>query len=309
MVGVFASALATSLTPFTASLALLILLKTFRDVGMLMRDTVHPVFLYEENRGRFMDFLGKTRGMEFLFQATGTVIVGLSFAALGSRKNLLIASAFTGFALIFLSLGLKENKSEKKTVARKALLNWDLPRNLKIIMVQNFIFSIGLSVGHSFIMPLFFSEKFHVSAGAVSVIMVIHRVTFAIPLLIIGNLKIRNLKAFYIGSIILQGIVMSASAVIPRIVPAAGIWLLHDLIGAGVWLPIQSTIIQQSCRDESRGSDMSKTIAFSALGGAIGPTLAGYLSSISISLPFFVSGLLVLVSVIPLFKISVEPSN
>lgn len=51
---------------------------------------------------------------------------------------------------------------------------------------------------------------------------------------------------------------------------------------------------------------MSKTIAFSALGGAIGPTMAGYLASLSISMPFFISGLLVLASALPLFRISTE---
>ncbi len=307
VIGVLSCALATFITPFTASILLLILLKTARDVGMLMRDTVHPILIYEENRSKFMNFIGKTRGMEFLFQATGTTIAGASFVVLGTSKNIWLAGGLVFVALIALVLGLHDKPLEGvERNVKRTLLSLNLPRNLIVIMIANFIFSIGLSISHSFIMPLFFSEKFRVSEGMVSIVMVIHRIMLALPMLVIGNLKIKRLKAFYIGSVFIQGIVTSASAVIPNFVMASAIWLLHDLVGAGVWGPIQSTIIQQSCRDESRGSDMSKTIAFSALGGAIGPTLAGYLSNISISAPFFISGLLIMLSAPILFGISIK---
>lgn len=310
VVGVLSCAFATLLTPFTASILLLILLKTTRDVGMLMRDTVHPILIYEENRSKFMNFIGKTRGMEFLFQATGTTIAGASFIVLGTGRNLWLAGILVFIALMFLALGLHVKPiEEKENTIKRTLLSLNLPRNLIIIMFANFIFSIGLSISHSFIMPLFFSEKFKVSEGVVSIVMVIHRITIALPMLVIGNLKIKRLKAFYIGSVFIQGIVTSTSALIPNFVVASAVWLLHDFVGAGVWGPIQSTIIQQSCRDESRGSDMSKTIAFSALGGAIGPTLAGYLSNISISAPFFMSGLLIILSTPILFGISIKTEN
>ncbi|MGQ9609379.1 MAG: MFS transporter [bacterium] len=310
VIGVLSCALATLLTPFTASMLLLILLKTTRDVGILMRDTVHPILIYEENRSKFMNFIGKTRGMEFLFQATGTTIAGASFIVLGTGRNLWLAGILVFIALMFLALGLHVKPiEEKENTIKRTFLSLNLPRNLIIIMFANFIFSIGLSISHSFIMPLFFSEKFKISEGVVSIVMVIHRITIALPMLVIGNLKIKRLKAFYIGSVFIQGIVTSVSALIPNFIVASAVWLLHDFVGAGVWGPIQSTIIQQSCRDESRGSDMSKTIAFSALGGAIGPTLAGYLSNISISAPFFMSGLLIILSTPILFGISIKTEN
>ncbi len=310
VVGVLSCALATLLTPLTAGIILLILLKTARDVGMLMRDTVHPILIYEENRSKFMNFIGKTRGMEFLFQAAGTTIAGASFVVLGTGRNLWLAGGLVFIALIFLALGLQvKSVEEKENTVKSTLLSLNLPRNLLIIMAANFIFSIGLSISHSFIMPLFFSEKFKVSESIVSIVMVIHRITIALPMLVIGNLKIKKLKAFYISAVFIQGIVTSASALIPNFVIASAVWLLHDFVGAGVWGPIQSTIIQQSCRDESRGSDMSKTIAFSALGGAVGPTLAGYLANISISAPFFISGLLIILSAPILFGISIKNEN
>ncbi|MBI4532031.1 MAG: MFS transporter, partial [Candidatus Latescibacteria bacterium] len=301
---------ASLLTPFTASLALLILLKTMREVGVLARDTAHPILLYEENRGRFMDFIGKTRGMEFLFQAAGTLVAGIGMAFVGERGSFWVGGVTLGIALIFLSLGVRGRGARPSTgekVGSASLFRFDLAKNLKIIMVAQFIFSVGLSTSHCFIMPLFFSEKFGVSAQVVSVVMVIHRLTF-ISMLIVGSLNIRRLKAVYIGTVAFEGVILTAGAVIPDFFWAAAVWLLHDLFGAAIWIPIQSTIIQEECRDEQRGLDLSKTLAFSALGGAIGPLLAGWLSGISISGPFLVSGILVTLSAGALLKLRLKPS-
>ncbi|OGG55635.1 MAG: hypothetical protein A3F84_29205 [Candidatus Handelsmanbacteria bacterium RIFCSPLOWO2_12_FULL_64_10] len=302
LLSVFSCAVACLGTPFTASLGLLIALKSMREVGVLARDTAHPILLYAEGRGRFVDFIGKTRGMEFLFQAVGTFIAGVGIASLGDRGTL-----WAGAGALVAAMGLlalvrsREGRPSGTTPGIRGLLSFDLPRNLKVIMAANFLFSVGLSTSHCFIMPLFFSQKFGVSASAVSTVMVIHRLTFVLPMLLVGYLPIRNYKAVFIATVILEGIAMSAGGVIPDFFWAAAVWLLHDLVGAGVWIPIQSAIIQDECREASRGLDLSKTLAFSALGGAIGPVLAGYLADFSISAPFFVSGALVTVSAGVLF--------
>jgi MFS family permease len=304
LLSVFSVAVACLGTPFTASLGLLIALKTMREVGVLARDTAHPILLYAEGRGRFVDFIGKTRGMEFLFQAVGTFIAGVGIASVGDRGTL-----WAGAGALVLAMGLlglvraHERKASGPAPGLRGLLNFDLPRNLRVIMVANFIFSVGLSTSHCFIMPLFFSQKFGVSASAVSTVMVIHRLTFVLPMLLVGYLPIRNYKAVFIATVILEGIAMSAGGIIPDFFRAAAVWLLHDLVGAGVWIPIQSAIIQDECREASRGLDLSKTLAFSALGGAVGPVLAGYLADVSISAPFVVSGALVTASAGVLFSL------
>jgi DHA1 family multidrug resistance protein-like MFS transporter len=305
LISVFSCAVACFATPFTASLGLLILLKALRDVGVLARDTAHPILLYSEGRGRFVDFIGKTRGMEFLFQAVGTFIAGVGIAALGDRGSLWIGAGALGLAMVMLSLGVR---SRERTAAPprsgiRNLVSFDLPRNLKVLMLANFIFSVGLSTSHCFIMPLFFSQKFGVSPSAVSTVMVVHRLTFVLPMLLIGYLPIRNYKAVFIATVIMEGIAMSAGALIPTFFWAAAVWLLHDLVGAGVWSPIQAALIQDECRETSRGLDLGKTLAFSALGGAIGPILAGYLADFSISAPFFVSGVLMVASAGVLFAL------
>jgi len=89
--------------------------------------------------------------------------------------------------------------------------------------------------------------------------MTIHRLTAVLPLLPVGYLHIKHYKAVFITIVFLYGIAISAGALIPDLFWAAAIWLLHDLVGAGIWIPIQSAIIQGECREESRGLDLSKT--------------------------------------------------
>ncbi len=308
-VAVASVALACFGTPLTSGLALLIIFKTLREVGVLARDTAHPILLFAEGRSRFADFIGKTRGVEFFFQALGTLLAGLGWVMLGLRGMFWAAAAALVLALLLLGLGVRTTPRREPAPGAKlgTLLSFDLPRNLQVIMVANFIFSIGLSTSHSFIMPLFFTEKFGVDAAQVSTVMVLHRLTSVLPLLFAGYLSARHYKSVYIGAFIIEGVTIAAGGLIPNFFWAAAVWLLHDLLGAGVWIPIQSAIIQEECREGSRGLDLSKTLAFSALGGAVGPVLAGYLAGISVSAPYVVSGILVTISAGVLCALKLAP--
>jgi len=83
---------------------------------------------------------------------------------------------------------------------------------------------------------------------------------------------------------------------------------LHDVVGAGLWTPIQSEIIQRYCRESTRGLDLSKTLVLSAAGGAIGPVIAGFLADRWISAPFIVSGILVIVGALVLLGLRLVPT-
>ena len=312
LLALFACCLASSLTPFVASLLLLIILKTLWDVGAVTRRIMHPILLYEDNRNKFMDFLGKTRGIEFLFQAGGTLIALVTVASLGYSGNLWLAGAALAFACLLFAPLYREHRSvsSKKGFDIKSILSWrDLSHNLKVIIVAYFIFTIGLRTSHNFIMPLFFKEKFGATDQAVFWVMLIHRITIALPMLFIGNLQVKNLKATYIGAVLFQGFTIAVSAFIPHFIAASAVWLIHDFVGAGVWMPIQGTIIQKYSREGARGLDVSKTLAFSSIGGIFGPLLAGYISSFWISGPFFISGVITITSAFVLFKLSLEPKQ
>lgn len=305
------SALALWFTPASASVLGQSLLKTMREAMFLTRETLHPVILYEEHRGRFRDFLGKTRGWEFLFQGTGTLIAGATFAALGTGGNLRLAAGMLAVAfVIFLSV-FRERSREGEERAGPARL-WDLfsfemHRNLKVITLSVFIFNVGLTTSHSFIMPLFFSEKFGVSQYAVSWVMVAHRLTIALPLLLAGSLPFRNLKGVYIWALVIEGTILSASALVPNFYGASAVWLLHDLLGAGIWIPVQNLIIQDYTDADQRALQMGKILAYGSVGTIIGPWLSGVLSQqVNVSAPFFVSGLLMIVAAAALAPLRLE---
>ena len=300
-----ASAVANFLTPLTARVALLTGLKGAREAAFMTREVMHPVVLYEEKPDRFLDFIGKTRGLEYAFQGIGTMTAGLllamGFGFVFGFSGALLAIAFLAFTLIFREGSHRPRP--KAATGWRDLFTFDLSPNLKIIAVSSFIFTIGLTCSHSFIMPLFFSKKFGVPDYTVAVVLMLHRFTLALPMIFAGHIPPKYFKSTYIGLLVVEGIAITISSVVPGFLLAASIWLIHDLIGASLWVPIQGTIIQQYSRPELRGSDVSKTLALSSLGGIAGPFLAGYLSSLSISGPFFVSGLIMALSAIPLVKL------
>ena len=86
-------------------------------------------------------------------------------------------------------------------------LHW----NLKVIILSTFIFNLGLTISHSFIMPLFFSDKFGVSKSAVGWVMMGRRLTATLPLLLAGTLAIRRLKGVYIGTLAVRVIALWVS--------------------------------------------------------------------------------------------------
>jgi len=312
------SALALGLTPLSASVFGQSVLKTLREATFLTRETLHPIVLYEERPDRFREFLGKTRGIEFLCQGGGTLIAGALFVVIGTRGNLwlgaaLVAVGFILFASLFRDRPLPSHHRSRPGRLRD-LFSFDMHRNLKVIMVSFFIFNIGFTTSHCFIMPLFFSEKFGVSAYAVSWVMVLHRITIGLPLLVAGTLPIRNLKVVYIGTLTLEGIIISASALVPNFLAAAAVWLLHDLVGAGIWIPVQNQIIQDHTSPEQRALQVGKILAYSGVGAIIGPWLAGWLLAnlserMSMSAPFFVSGLLMVVAAAVLLLLRLTPAG
>ncbi len=299
------------LTPLSGSVLAQSALKSVREAAFVTRETLHPIVLYEESRGRFMAFMGKTRGMEFLLQGVGTLAAGYLFVVLGTGGNLRLAGGMMAAGCLLFWLVFRERPGREAQVASgglRELFSFEMHRNLKVITVSVFIFNVGMTTSHSFIMPLFFSDKFGVSEYTVSWVMVGHRLTIALPLLIAGTLAIRNLKGAYMWTLALEGAVLSASALIPNFHGAAAVWLLHDLLGAGIWIPVQSMIIQEYTRPERRALEYGKIQAFGGTGTILGPFLAGYLSErINVSAPFFVSGLLMIAAAAALAWLRLTP--
>lgn len=315
----FASALAicglaTAAPPLLPSLLLQLTTKIFREIAALTRETVFPIVLYEEQRGAFLNFIGKFRGVEYMVQAGGTLLAGLIVAKMGASAGYPASLYLAGGALVLVAVGFavffREHRSasRQQTVSLRDLFNLDLHHNLKVVLAAGIIFTFGVMLSHSFYLPLFFIERFpgEVAERWNPTLMSLHRVTIALPMLLVGNLRLKSLRAWYIWGFIIEGVTMAACAVIPNYWASAGIFLLHDLIGAGLWSPVQATIIQRFSRDATRGIEVGKVLAWTSLGGVAGPLAAGFLAGISPVYPFLFSGLIMIAAVIPLFRLRLE---
>ena len=302
------SAFANFFTPFSSGIISLSSLKSLREASGMVQESVHSVVLFESAKKKFFDFISKTTGSQWIFQGLGTFLAGFLILWLGFRKTFFFSAVLVFFAFLMLIFFFREEENDRPPAEKlplSKLYNFNLPRPLKIIAFSSFIFTIGTACSHSFVMPLFFTEKFGVNQSMASVIMAIHRLLLGLPMVFSGLIVKSevNYKKMYLWFVIIEGLIMSVSSLIPNFALATIVWFGHDYVGAAFWAPIQSTLIQRYARHESRAYDVSKVAAFSTLGWIIGPLLAGWLAPINIGAPFFVSGIIMMLSALVLIKL------
>ncbi|MCX7919738.1 MAG: MFS transporter [bacterium] len=304
------NAFANLITPLTANVAIQSFLKTVRETSVMIKESLQSVLVYEHDKKRFTDWIGKTRGMEYFTEGLGTILVAGFLLFTGYRGSLVIAGGL--LVIAFLIFVLRFHEPEKVEFMESFIPPhprmydfFNLPRELKIIAVAGFICGIGTSASHCFVMPLFFAKKFDASPQIVAVILALHRVVLALPMIFVSKFLTKNLKWIYIWFLAIQSISISATALIPApyLWTAVGVWFIHDLVGGGIWAPAYYALIQQNSRTETRALDTSKVMAINQLGWVVGPLLAGWLFSISYSYPFFFGGLISLSSVFILLKL------
>ncbi len=299
----------TMMIPYGTSYVLQILFKTIRDTAGLTRETIHPIVIYEAQKTGFLNLIGKLRGMEFLLQALGTLLTWWIFRTMGGENsgeaylgNFTLGGGILIAGCIWWLLFFKENwKPEKqKIIPLRELISLDMHPNLILIAISGMIFAVGLQMSHSFYMNLFFTEKFGSKTDFTIWVNIVHRLTLALPLFIVGHFNLKNLKWWYISGVAFQGLTIAISPFLSNSILSASVYLSHDLIGAGIWSPIQATLIQKFSSNEKRGLEVGKVLAWGSIGAIFGPLIAGKLASQSAYLPFLFSGIFIIVAVIPL---------
>ncbi|MBI3923838.1 MAG: hypothetical protein HY318_20620 [Armatimonadetes bacterium] len=309
-------AVATFFTPLFPVVSMQILLKTTREASVTVRESMHSLLLFDESKSRFIEFFSKTRGAEFFFQGGGSMLAGVILAAYNTSVALWVSAALLFVAFVAFTFGLRETfnglEVQRPHIVVKDLLSFDLTPGLLWITLTMFVFTVGLATSHCFVMPLFFSKKFHAPEATVAWIMMIHRLSLGLPMFFAGKFLKSRLKSLWILFVLVEGVVIAVSSVISHFWIATTIWLAHDLIGASIWVPIQTHYMQTLARPDFRGRDVSKSVAYASLGWVVGPWLAGYLmssiadGSTAISAPFFVSGVLMIVSTLFLIPLHEE---
>ena len=310
--------LACILTPLTIHVWLQVLCRCLHQGAMELRKTLHSVLLFEAAEEDFIDNIGKTNGAEFLLMGVGAVAAGYWMssgqrAGLASEESVfwlcvgMLGVCVAVFAGLFSEATIR--RPPPKRSALREIMAVDLSLQLVIMTVSMFVFNIGLSCSHCQVMPLFFRDKFGLENDAVGWIMAGHRFTIGIPLILVGQVVKRPMKWVYLTFMVVEGLVLSASGLIPNPWVAIGVWLLHDLIGAGIWIPTQTTLLQQFAKPESRGAEVSKVMALSYIGFVLGPPLAGFLYDIEVGLPFVVGGLFIASAAVVLIPLRVPKAE
>jgi len=305
--------------PFFFSIISQTVLKTIRDFGALTRETLFPVILYEEADEGFLGRIGKMRGYEFLMQAVGTVIVVLvigNSANAGNTSNmeafktsLIIAGALLLIGSLLWTTLFKEQKlrqaEKKEQPSLVEIFSFKgMHRNLVLLAVASMIITCGVMFSHGFYLPFFFRDHFGLEAGQIGTWLIIHRITIGLPLLFAIFLPYKNFKMWFVGGIIFEGLSLIFGSISTNLWVSMPIWMMHDLIGGGIWVPIQATLIQRYSNPNRRGLEVSKVLAFSSIGGIIGPLLCGKIAGhTAANMPLIISGIIVGLAAIPLMML------
>lgn len=291
-------------TPAAAGVWAQTALKSLFDSGAMVFDSMYQLCLHDESRRGYLSRMGRTRGVQALAAAAGTLLAGLLVARMLYGPTFRTAAAACAAGLAAFLIGYRPRSgadgptecSTPPPQSSAAAPSPRLPAPLVILTVSSFIFTVGLSASHCFVMQLYWPERFGASPSATGVILMLHRFTIALPLLLLAWQVQEGLRRVFVAFLTVEGLVLVASAFIPHFFLAAGVWLLHDLFGAGVWMPAQSALIQHYSRDGRRGADMSTVFAIGSLGWVIGPLIAGAVFEAWLGGPFVISGALMVVA-------------
>ncbi len=302
----------SGLTPYAPIFWMQMVLKSLREAGSTVFDSMYQLALHDEERWRYLDRVGKVRGLQALAAAAGVFGAGWLLVS-RAYTGAFVLSAFVLFAAaVMFMAGYRQPASHTPQSARESLrgtFSLDLHRPLLVLAASAFVFTAGLAVSHCFVMQLFWSRQFGVAPMAVGTVLMLHRLTLGLPMLFVGWVVKRHLKQIYVVAVILEGAALAASGLMSSFTLAVVIWLMHDLFGAGVWIPIQSKLIQRYSRPATRGRDVSKVFAVASLGWIVGPLIAGAVFEHWYSGPFVISGTIMILSALVLLALPADEAE
>ena len=266
----------------------------------------------------------------FGFACVGLLGVG-SAATVSYRGVFLIsAAALVVAALVFLLFFREKPVALSPGTVRlslRSVFTFDLHGKLYLIIAAGFIIGAGFGISHA-VWMLYFRRRFegpwaadlaafeaHLRASwpalaslwlggerggqfaLISLIAITHRLMMGVPMFFVAPLLRGRFKSLYVGTMFTQGLFVAAPALVDWLdggfLLVALAWVLHDMVGASIWVPIQERFIQQYCRPERRAADVAKSGALMALGFVLGQILAGPIMAADPALPFLVGGALI----------------
>jgi len=293
-------------------IAQLLLRAVFQASGSIYY-ALQGVLVFESGRSKFFRWIARTQGGEAIFTALGSAAVLVLISSRGLLQELRLPFYLAGglLAAAFLLVTVRLTEPDRTDVAdlnRRRFNPLMLPPTLVLLMVFNFVFLVGLSMSHSQMALLFFYDKFHLARRDTAWINIVHRLSLGVPMVVLTFWTLRPRRWLFVATVAMEGVFISATALPSDVRVAVVLWFLHDAVGAAIWSPINQWYLQHYARPEHRASNVATVLAISSLGTTVGPILAGRLARFggpvpfpltrAIDLPFFVSGIVVLLSAI-----------
>ncbi len=328
--------LSTLLTPLSSLVFVQAALRSVAEPMTRVREAMHSVLLYEDSPTRFLNIFSKTRGVEFLFHFLGLLGAGwcMSRMAAAAVSSPVIWAIAAAAGMLILSGGIfgalfhehKLRDANRPTLSWRDLLKPRLTRPMWVMTASMFVFNLSIFISHCFALQLFFKEKYGATDPDIFLVGALHRVACALPLLLLSHLFARRQKTWLMTFLLIEGVFIAlpgfmpatksfviGGVAVPALWMAVGVWLFHDILGMGLWLPMQQALLQRYSHPESRGKDVSLATALSAIGAIMSPFIAGWLRDLLIvaadfrvNLPFIVSGAGVMLSALVLLGIRGE---
>lgn len=247
----FLSSIANLGTPFFPFVSSQVVLKSFRESSIAIKETLQQLLIFDKWKESFRHLTAWVAGFDVTFQGIGAILGGFLLVKIGYRYSFIFSGTVVFVVCMLFLFRFKEKftpfesrasvTSSDSATARP--FSWSSPFRhrltypLFLIAISGFIMETGVSMSHSFMLPLFFYHKFSLSPVVVSAILALHRLSFGIPMIVTGKVVKWNLKRTTIIFMLMQGIFMALTAVPASFLVAAIIWLMHDFVGASLWQP------------------------------------------------------------------------
>ena len=123
------------LVPFFTGVGELTMVKIVQDLALRARTAIHPTFVFEHMKEGYAKLIARIQGIELIFSATGSLIVGSALLYLGYQGSFILVGLILFVAFIIFQFVRESNwpKVERKSI--NEMYRFDISRQLKLIWI------------------------------------------------------------------------------------------------------------------------------------------------------------------------------
>jgi MFS family permease len=283
--------------PFSLNELQILGTKFLNDLQDNLRLTVHNIMLYENVRDSYAKLLSWFTTFEFVLQASGTIFFAFFLTYLGYSGLFLVLAAVEAAKFLVLLLYRENNRKEGKKMSLRKAYSFKIERSLLILSLTSAVASLGFGIAHGFLLPLYFKGKYNLDVAQISIITVLHRLSFMTTPLAERFIRKLGLRSTYIFSTSAYALSFLAIGFWTFPIPVfVALFLVHDLLGGGIGMTAMSVMTQNLTDDETRARQINTFNAIQTPMTILAPSISGMLAAMSWDYTFIAGGLFYCVS-------------